>query len=330
LVFGEYEGQALSEMTRQLLEIGRRIADALRQALHLLVLSPESQKSAAQGILYGADTVCLAVDPLLEGYTTDAYLQAMEQILSIEKPGILLFGHNDKGMDLAPRLAFRLKTSVCLDCIDLQIDKDGKALKQIKPVFGGKAECHYYAKGKGLQIVTIRERTFEPAVYDGSRTGEVVHIPLKLDPEKMRMRLVDKQKDDSESHAQRLLSAKTVVSGGRGLGDKTGFDFLRKTAEILGGSIAGSRPSVDYGWVPNAFQVGLTGKKIAPEVYFAIGISGAIQHMAGCLKSKTIVAINKDKEAPIFQHSHYGVVGNYLDVLRGFDDECIKLRETNT
>jgi electron transfer flavoprotein alpha subunit len=294
--------------------------------LHLLVLSPEQEKGAAQGIPYGADTVCLAVDPLLDGYTTDAYLQAMERILPIEKPAIVLFGHNDKGMDLAPRLAFRLKTSICLDCIDLQIDEEGKALKQVKPVFGGKAECHFYAKGKGLQIVTIRERTFEPAVYDGSRTGEVVHISLKLDAEKMRMHLVEMQKDDSQSHAQRLLSAKTVVSGGRGLGGKEGFDFLRETVEILGGSIAGSRPSVDYGWIPNALQVGLTGKKIAPEVYFAIGISGAVQHMAGCLKSKIIVAINTDKDAPIFQHSHYGVVGNYIDVLRGFDDECIKLR----
>jgi electron transfer flavoprotein alpha subunit len=327
LVFGESDGQTLSQMTFQLLGIGRRIADASGQELHLFVLGAEAKEGAEEGIFCGADKVYMATHPLLEHYTADAYLLAMEQIISMERPDIVLFGQNDKGMDLAPRLAFRLKTSICLDCIDLQIDEGTKSLKQVKPVFGGKAECHYYAKGTKPQIVTIRDRAFEPAVNDESRTGEFLRIPLTLDVSKVRMRLLEKQEDDSQSYAQRLLSAKAVVSGGRGLGGKEGFDRLKKTAEILEGTIAGSRPSVDYGWVHNALQVGLTGKKIAPEVYFAIGISGAIQHMAGCLKSKTIVAINTDENAPIFQHAHYAVVGNYMDVLRGFDDECIKLRE---
>jgi len=327
LVFGECEGEALSAMSLQLLGIGGEIASALGEELHLLLLGPDAEKGAEEGCFYGADKVCVGNDPVLEFYMTETYLQAMEQVMEVEKPGIVLFGQNDKGMDLAPRLAFRLKTGVTLDCVDLQVDEESKALRQVKPVFGGKAECHYYAKKGNPVIATVRDRTFEPAVYDGTRTGEIVNINLLLDASKVRTRFLEKEKDASQSLANNLLSARTVVSGGRGLGAKEGFDILNSTAEILGGTVAGSRPTVDYGWVPNALQVGLTGQKIAPELYFAIGISGAIQHMAGCLKSKTIVSINTDEEASIFQFSHYGVVGDYKDVLLGFNNECMKIRD---
>lgn len=326
LIFGEYGNQGLSEMALQLLGIGRRIADASGRRLHVLILSPEPGKDADQFIFYGADKVFSAVDPVLKDYTADLYLQAIEHFVATHMPDIVLFGQDDKGMDLAPRLAFRLKTSVCLDCIDMQIEQGGKALKLVKPVFGGKAQCHCYGAPGKLSIVTIRDRAFDSAVYDGSRAGEVEHIGLALDGSKIRMRLLEKQEDNGQSVAQKLRSAKIVVGGGRGLGGKEGFECLGETAEILGGTVAGSRPAVDYGWVHKALQVGLTGQKIAPELYFAIAISGSIQHMAGCLKSKVIVSINVDEDAPIFLHSHYGVVGNYMEVLRGFNNECKRLR----
>jgi len=328
LVFGEIEEEKLSPITTQLLGIGKKLAEDLKQELHLLFLGGKAQKAAKDGFCYGADKVYLAADPLLENYMTDSYLQAMEQIVSEQKPEVILFGQNDKGMDLAPRLAFRFKKGVSLDCIDLGIDSGSGLLKQVKPVFGGKANCYYCNESKP-QIVSVRDRTFEPPVYEDSRTGDVVSLNLSLDPSKIRTRFLEKRKDESLSLVQNLGSANIVVSGGRGLKKKEGFEVLNETAEVLGGTIAGSRPTVDYGWIPNALQVGLTGIKISPEVYFAIGISGAIQHMAGCLKSKTIVAINKDEEAPIFRLSHYGVVEDYKGVLRGFNDECRRIRENS-
>jgi electron transfer flavoprotein alpha subunit len=327
LVFGEIQGEKLSRITAQLLGIGKKLADDLQQELNLLVLGVKSYKPAKEGFYYGADRVYVADDLLLENYVTESYLQAMEQVVKEQKPEIVLFGQNDRGMDLAPRLAFRLRTGVTLDCIDLEIDSNGGLLKQVKPVFGGKAHCHYYCKASRPQIVSVRDRTFDPAVYDSSRTGEVTSLSLSLDSSRLRTRFLGKQKDDSLSLGLRLGSASVVVSGGRGLGKKEGFEILNETAEILGGTIAGSRVPVDNDWIPNVLQVGLTGQKISPEAYFAVGISGAIQHIVGCLKSKAIVAINKDEEAPIFRVSHYGVVGDYREVLMGFNDECRRIKE---
>lgn len=325
LVFGEEESGDLSSMTVQLLGIGRKLADELGQELRLLFLGQSPEGDGIAGCHYGADRIYVAKHPLLDNYLPQSYLQALEHIVGEQKPAIVLFGQNDKGMDLAPRLAFRLKTGVTLDCVDLQIDAGTKALKQVKPVFGGKAEAVYCSKNEGPQIVTVRDRAFETPAGDKSRSGKIEHIDLDLDASKLNIRFVEKQTDDSRSLVRALLSAKTVVSGGRCMDGDKGFDILRQTAEILGGTLAGSRPPVDYGWIPNALQVGLTGQKIAPELYLAVGISGAIQHMAGCLKSKAIIAINLDEEAPIFRFSQYGAVGDFREVLTGFNEECKKI-----
>jgi electron transfer flavoprotein alpha subunit len=326
LVFGEEESGKLSSMTMQLLGIGRKLADDLGQELRLLFMGHPPEGDGVEGYHFGVDKVYAAKHPLLENYMAQSYLQALERIVAEQKPLVMLFGQNDKGMDLAPRLAFRLKTGVTLDCVDLQIDKATKALKQVKPVFGGKAECVYYNENEEPQIVAVRDGVFEPPVYDESRTGEADELKVELDASTLSMRFLEKRTDDSRSLARALLSAKTVVSGGRCMGGEQGFEILKETAEILGGTIAGSRPPVDYGWIPSALQVGLTGRKIAPELYLAVGISGAIQHMAGCLKSKTIVSINIDEEAPIFRFSRYGAVGDFKEVLRGFNEECRKIR----
>jgi len=324
LVFGEVEDETLSPFTRQLLGIGRKLAHGSNQELSLILLGPQQEKAAREGFGYGADKVFMAIDPLLENYITDSYLQAMEKVVKQLAPNVVLFAQNDKGMDLAPRLAFRLETGVTLDCVDLEIDAESGLLNQVKPVFGGKAHRVYTCPQSRPQIVTIRDRTFDPAEYDPSQAGEIMTLSLSLDPAKVRTRFIEKHKDDGLTLARKLTSAPVVVSGGRGLQKKEGFELLRETAELLGGVIAGSRTAIDNGWLPNALQVGLTGQKISPELYFAIGISGAIQHMAGCLKSKMIVAINNDKEAPIFQMSHYGVVGDYDEVLKAFNDEIRK------
>ncbi|MBI4763876.1 MAG: electron transfer flavoprotein subunit alpha/FixB family protein [Deltaproteobacteria bacterium] len=326
LIFGEMNGDRLSSMTVQLMRVGKRLSEDLNQEMHLLLIGGKSQGAAEKGFGYGADKVYTVLNPLLGNYMTDTYLQAMEQVAYRLKPLIVLFGQNDRGLDLAPRLAFRLKTGVTLDCVDLKIDAETGLLEQVKPVFGGKAHSHYYCKGRYPQIASVRDGAFDPTDYDPSRSGEVEKINFSLDSAAVRTRFLRKEGAESLALALRLASANIVVCGGRGLKKKEGMELIQETANLLGGAIAGSRPAVDYGWVPSSLQVGLTGKKVNPQVYIAVGISGALQHMAGCRKSKTIVAINSDESAPIFRFAHIGVVGDYREVLEGFNNEFKKNR----
>jgi electron transfer flavoprotein alpha subunit len=328
LIFGEMEGNRLSTLTTQIMRIGKEVSKGLKQEMHLLFLGGKSQKTGEQGYGYGADKVYMASNLLLENYMTDPYIQAMEQVVNRLKPSIILFGQNDRGLDLAPRLAFRLKTWVTLDCVDLKINSENGLLEQVKPVFGGKAHSHYYCVDRHPQIASVRDGVFNPADYDQSKTGEVFQLSLSLDPANIRTRFLKKQEDASLALALKLASANVVVSGGRGLKKKEGVYIIQETADLLDGAIGGSRPAVDYGWLPSTLQVGLTGKKVNPQVYIAVGISGALQHMAGCSKSKTIIAINSDESAPIFKFSHFGVVGNYREVLEGFNDEVRRIQET--
>ena len=328
LVFGEMEGDRLSTLTTQLMRIGKELSNGLKQEMQVVFLGGEFQKTGEQGYGYGADRVYMAFDPLLENYTNDAYLQAMEHVVTELKPAIILFGQNDKGLDLAPRLAFRLKTGVTLDCVDLKIDSGKGLLEQVKPVFGGKAHSHYFCVDRYPQIASVRDGVFDPADYNQSRSGEIAQLALSLDPAKIRTRFLKKEKDENVALALNLASASIVVAGGRGLKSKEGIDLIKETAELLDGAIAGSRPVVDYNWLPSILQVGLTGKKVSPQVYFAVGISGALQHMAGCLNSKTIIAINSDESAPVFRFSHFGAVGDYREILNGFNDEVRRLRES--
>jgi electron transfer flavoprotein alpha subunit len=327
LIVGEMEGERLSGLTVQLLRIGKELSHALKRELHLLFLTERPEQAGEEGFCYGADRVYAASHQLLEHYTTDAYLQAMEQVAAELKPSIILFSQSDRGSDLAPRLAFRLRTGATLDCIGLRLDGESGLLERIKPVFGGKAHAHYICAGGSPQIATVRDGVFDPADYEPRPMGEVTQIPLSIDPSTIRTRLVGIREDADLSLGQKLGSASIVVSGGRGLKNQDGLEILKETARLLGAAISGSRPAIDYGWLPGSLQVGLTGRKIKPQIYIAAGISGALQHMAGCLKSKVIVAINSDESAPIFRFAHYGVVADYSGVLKGFNEELRRVRE---
>ena len=327
LIFGEMDGERLSSMTKQLIGFGKNLSAELNQELFLIFFGQETLKGVETGYGYGADKVYMGADPLLQNPMTDTYLQAMEQSIGELKPAVVLFGQNDMGLDLAPRLAFRMKTGVSLDCVDLKWDSEKGLLEQVKPVFGGKALGRFLSTGSGPQIVSVRDGAFESADFDASKKGDVIALNLSLDPSLVRTRFVKKEKDESLDLALKLASANIVVSGGRGLKKKEGVDLIKETADLLGGAIAGSRPAIDNGWVPSSLQVGLTGKKVNPQLYMAVGISGALQHMAGCSKSKLIVAINSDESAPIFKLSHIGVVGDYKEVLTGFNEEVKRIKQ---
>jgi electron transfer flavoprotein alpha subunit len=325
LVVGEIEENRVAGTTAQAMRIGKDLAAEAKQKMHLLFIGGEVQKAAENGYAYGADKVFMVADPQLDVFMTDSYLQVMIQFIAQTKPAVILFAHNEMGLDLAPRLAFRLKTGVMLDCVNLSIDSSNGLLQQEKPVFGGKAHASYQSLVEGPQIASIREGASEPAAYDPTNSGEVVVFPVTIDAADIRTQFVKKEKDASQEMVLKLASANAVVCGGRGLGKKAGMELLRASADLLDGAIAGSRPAIDQGWVPGPLQIGQTGKKVNPKLYVAVGISGALQHMAGCANAKTIVAINTDEEAPIFKMSHIGVVGDYKAVLAGFNEEVKKM-----
>lgn len=326
LIVGELDDNGVSATTAQVLRVGRTLAEETGQQVHLLFLGGEIQAAAEKGYAYGADKVFMAADPQLENYTTDSYLQVMAAFVEEMKPAVILFSHNETGLDLAPRLAFRIRSGVTLDCVAYRMEKESGRLQQERPVFGGKAHASYQGPNEGPQISTVREGAVEPADCDETRTGEVAGFPVALDPAAIRTRFVRKEKDESQAQVLKLATANSVVCGGRGLGKKEGVDLLVETAELLDGAIAGSRPTIDQGWLPGPLQIGQTGKKVSPKLYMAVGISGALQHMAGCANANTIVSINTDPEAPIFKMSHIGVVGDYKGVLAGLNEELKKTR----
>jgi electron transfer flavoprotein alpha subunit len=246
----------------------------------------------------------------------------MEKVVKQTMPQIVLLGQTSIGRDLAPRLAFRLGTAATMDCVELAIDPASKRLLQTKPVYGGNARG-IFASESDPQIATVRAKAMSPRKRDDSRKGEVVAIEAGLAPSAIRTKVLEKVKEEIEGI--KLEDASVVIGGGRGVGSAEGFQQLAELAKLLKGAVGASRPPCDSGWIPDTQQVGLTGKIVTPDLYIAIGISGASQHLAGCSSSKTIVAINRDPEANIFKASHYGIVGDWKKVLPALTEKVKEL-----
>ncbi len=314
-VFCEVKGDRLLSISQEGLGIGRKLANELGQELFAVLAGSDIAPLARQAIAGGADKVYLIDSPLLKNYQTDSYLSIMKNFVDQVKPQVLILGQNDVGRDLAPRLAFRLGTTVTMDCIELSIDPASKRLLQTKPVYGGNALA-VFTSDTNPQLVTIRTKAMPAAVPDESRHGEVITLPGVLDASVVKTKVLDRVIE--KVAGVKLEDARVVVAGGRGLGSVDGFKPLGELAALLKGAVGASRPPCDNGWISESAQVGLTGKIVAPELYIAIAISGSSQHMSGCSGSKTIVAINKDKEANIFRYARYGVVGDWKKVLPAF------------
>jgi electron transfer flavoprotein alpha subunit len=314
-VFCEIKGDKLLPIATEGLGAGRKLADALGQDLSAIVLGSNIAGIAPQAIMYGASKVYAVDDPLLKDYQPESYVSAMEIVVKTITPSIIIMGQTDIGRDLAPRLAFKLGTAVTMDCVDLAIDPQSKRLLQTKPVYGGNAQA-VFVTDTDPQMVTIRTKAMTPPAPDALRKGEVVNITAGLQAADIKAKVVNRVV--AEVAGIKLEDAQIVVSGGRGIGGADGFKQLEELAKILKGAVGASRPPCDNGWMADTAQVGLTGKIIAPELYIAIAISGSSQHMSGCSGSKTIIAINKDKEANIFRYARYGVVGDWKKVLPAF------------
>jgi electron transfer flavoprotein alpha subunit len=326
LVFAETSQGGLATIARELLGAGRRLADALGEPLMAAVLGSAVQEVAQEAVYHGADTVYVADAPALAYYQTLSYSAIMAQIAEQATPNILLIGMGDTGRELGPRLAFRLRTGLASDCVDLTIHPDTKLLEATRPVSGGNAMATVVIEHTRPQMATVRGKTMAPAQPDTSRQGTVVPVAVHLDAVPAAVTLVERVK--AAAAGVRLEDAEIVISGGRGLkGPDDFYAVLEPCAKALGAAMGASRAAVDEGWVPSQMQVGLTGKIVSPKLYVACAISGAAQHMAGCGYSKTIVAVNRDPDAPIYQRANIGVVGDYKKVIPAFQKKCEELRK---
>jgi electron transfer flavoprotein alpha subunit len=324
MVFAEVTDGELAPIAKEMLGVGRKLADALAEPLLAAVLGSGAQEAAQETIYHGADTVHVADAPVLEKYQTASYTAIVAQIAEQAAPSILLVGLSDNGRDLGPRLAFRLHTGLASDCVELTINPDTKLMEATRPVSGGNAMATVIIEHARPQMATVRAKTSEPAARDASRQGNIEAVAVDLDPASLPVQIVERVK--AESEGVRLEDADIVISGGRGLkGSDDFYGILEPCVKLLGGAMGASRAAVDEGWVPTQMQVGLTGKIVSPKLYIACAISGAAQHMAGCGYSKTIVAVNRDPDAPIYQRANIGVVGDYKKVLPAFHKKCEEL-----
>lgn len=325
LVFGEIIDGKLAPVTIELLGVGRKLAGDLGEELSVLLLGSKAGSLGQEAIAYGADIVYINAEGIFDAYNSDAYTQAAADLCRKALPAVMLFGHTDIGGDLAPRLNGRLGGGLAMDCLALAIDPATKFLVSTRPVYGGNARATMVAKAARPQMATVRPKTLPAAERNDSRQGKIVILEDKIDPVVMKVKVVERIKEEVEG--VKLEDAEVVVSGGRGIGSKQNFEMVKELARVLGGAVGATRPVCDEGWTPAGLQVGQSGKVVSPKVYIAVGISGAMAHITGCLGSKCIVAINKDKEANIFNVAQLGLVADYKEVLPAL---TAKLKELKT
>ena len=306
-VFAEQRGGVLQNVSVELLGKARELAGALGEKVCALLLGEGIEGLATDCIACGADRVLVCDSPELKDYLTEPYTQAMHQMAQEYKPGIILIGATTIGRDLGPRLSARLATGLTADCTGLDISEDGN-LMMTRPAFGGNLMATILCKEHRPQMSTVRPGVMRAAARDESRKGEVVKVEPRFDRSKFRVRLLESVKE--ERNLIDITEANVLVSGGRGVGNPEGFAMLREFARTIGAEVSSSRAMVDAGVMTHDRQVGQTGKTVRPDVYFALGISGAIQHLAGMEESDYIIAVNKDKFAPIFQVADLGIVGD--------------------
>ena len=311
-VFIEQRDGKIQNVAFELLGEARELADKLGEKVVAVLAGYDMKGLAEECIAFGADEVLVADSPELEVYTTEPYAQAIHQIIEEHKPAIVLFGATTIGRDLGPRLSARVGTGLTADCTALEISEE-RDLMMTRPAFGGNLMATIVCKDHRPQMSTVRPGVMRMKERDASRKGKIEIIKIHFKPEKFRVRVIETVKEAKEKVD--ITEARILVSGGRGVGSADGFDKLHDLAGQLGAEVSSSRAMVDAGVISHDRQVGQTGKTVRPDVYFALGISGAIQHLAGMEESEMIIAINKDKFAPIFSVADIGIVGDVHKII---------------
>ena len=272
-----------------------------------------------------ADQVIAVEGPEYKSYSTDAYANALCHMVEKYGPSTLMIGATPNGRDMGPRVSCRLNTGLTADCTAVDIDEESGNVAWTRPAFGGNLMATIMCPDHRPQIGTIRPGVFKKADVTENK-AEVIHEDYHVDAADIRTKILETIRE-AASEAVDLEGAEVIVSGGRGVGGPDGFKVLEELANVLGGTVGASRAAVDSGWIGHSHQVGQTGKTVAPKLYIACGISGAIQHVAGMSGSDTIIAINKDPEAPIFGIADYGITGDLFEVVPALTAEIKKLKE---
>ncbi|MGB9728235.1 electron transfer flavoprotein subunit alpha/FixB family protein [Caldisericum sp.] len=322
-ILGEQRETIISPVSYELLTWGRELADKRGTILASVILGYNIKEKVESLIHYGADIVYVVDHPDLQHFAPDVHSNILEKLVQEFMPEIFIASATTYGRTVMPLLASKIETGLTADCTGLDIEKDTGLLIQTRPAIGGNIMASIITPKHRPQMATVRPKSRRPLPKDESRKGKIV---LKEYPDELyisKVKFIEFIKD--ETAALPIQDADVIVSGGKGLKDAKNFKMLYELAELLNGAVGASRQAVDMGWIPYSHQVGLSGKTVSPRLYIAVGISGAVQHLAGMSSSQTIVAINIDPEAPIFKVCDFGIVGDALEILPLFIEKVKKI-----
>ena len=324
LVFGETKGSKLSSVALELISKSRELADQIKTKVITVIPGENIAPLTKDAIAYGSDKVILIDDPIMKEYRNDSYAKVLTDIIKDQKPEIVLIGATSIGRALASRVAVRITTGLTADCTGLDLDLEKRILLQTRPAFGGNIMATIECPNHRPQMATVRPKVMKIGKRDDSRQGEIINLKPGINESEIRTKILEiiKEKEGKIN----LIDAEIIVSGGRGLHKPENFSLIKELASLMGAAVGASRATVDAGWIEAHHQVGQTGKTVAPKLYVACGISGAIQHLAGMQTSDIIVAINKDPDAPIFNVATYGIVGDLFDVVPALIKEIKKVK----
>lgn len=312
-VYLEVREGRIAPVSLELLGAGRQMADKRGVPLAGLLIGDGVTELAQTVFPYGADQVYVYDDRIFADYRTESYMRAVIECVQKHKPEILLYGATSTGKDLASAVATDLETGLTADTTMLDVNAETGLLEASRPAFGGNIMATILCKKHRPQMATVRPKVMKAMEPDFTRTGEVIRESIQLAEEDIRTKVLKVVRETREK--VRLDEADVIVAGGKGLGSKEGFALIHRFAEAIGATVGASRDAVEAGWIDHAHQVGQTGVTVTPKIYFAIGISGAIQHLVGMRNAGLIIAINKDPNAPIFQACHYGILGDAFEIV---------------
>jgi electron transfer flavoprotein alpha subunit len=313
-VFIEQTEGEPAKVSWELLGKGRELADKLGVELCAMVIGHQVEHLCRESFEYGATRAYLVDAPAFKDYRTQPYLEAGCHLISLYKPEVILMGATGMGRDLAGAIATRVGTGLTADCTGLDID-DKRNLMQTRPAFGGNIMATIMCDKYRPQMSTVRPHVMQMPEAMKGRSGEIVRVDFTVPEESVLVKVLEIIHDRDGKHKVDLGGAEFIISGGRGMMGPDNFAILKELADELGGVVGASRSAVDAGWMPHERQVGQTGKTVRPKIYIACGISGAIQHLVGMQDSDLIIAINRDKDAPIFEVAHYGIVGDLFQIV---------------
>ncbi len=311
-VYVQHRSGQAAPVAWQLLGVGRELANQIGVPIAALVLGHNVDHLADEARTYGADTVYVIDDPVLENYRTMPYAHGVAELIRKYKPEVVLYGSSIHGRDVAGAVATLVGTGLAADATQLAIEEEGHLLHASRPDFGGKLMSTILCKRHRPQMATCRPGVFPMPEPDPSHKAEIIREPLGLTEDDVPTKVI---RYVPEERRVDLSNAEIIVSGGRGLGGPKAFDMLFELADAIGGVVGASRAAVMAGWIPYQHQVGQTGQTVRPKIYIACGISGAIQHLVGMQESDTIIAINQDPDAPIFKVADYAIVGDAFEIV---------------